>query len=234
MIVGRDYRVVGHAEAFDPHQRRFKARAMTRTVLKDSVGFYDPDGADLTLLNEGRRPLLLDHERAVRSVVGVIEAAWVEADAVQVICRMGHGQAAEEAWQNIRAGIWTGVSLGNRITDLEPLPGGGYRVRAWQPHELSLVWSGWCPDAIIDDVPEERDFARIYAQAQQHRIRAQAKAAEAEQRSRGAITEGLRQRYQLIALELGAELGIEPQHAIAVANRVALKVGGQAEPASPA
>ena len=201
------FRPIGEAEAFDATARRAKFRAMTETPLvsRDGVGWYETSGCDLSLLETGRAPLLLNHSRDVRDVVGVIEAAWIEGAAVVVIARFGHGEAAELAWQNVSAGIWRNCSLGNYVTDADRRENGSTIIRQWQPHELSLTFQGRCPDAACDP---SWDLNSLYRDVVEHKEEARRKAAIADARDKHT-TEERRLDYLLgIADSIAQDLGL--------------------------
>jgi hypothetical protein len=191
---------------------------MTMTRLRDRAGWFVPAGADLTLLNGGRCPVLLDHNHSIRDVVGVIEAAWIEAETVVVIGRIGHGADAETAWQNIQAGIWRNVSLGNNVMDTERR-GDAIIIRSWRPHELSLVWSGACPDAHIDS--DSFDMEALHRRVREMRAEAAEQGERASHTLRETFATSTRDRYRDMAHELAAELSISTHEADAAANRIA-------------
>lgn len=214
----RKFHALGHAEAHDPTQRRFIARAMTMTPLVGTAGWFVPAGADLSVLNTGRCPVLLDHSTTVRDVVGVIETAWIEGEAVMLLARMGVGASADLAWQNLAAGVWCNVSLGNSPLEMERRDNGAYIFKRWQPYELSLVWSGWCPDASVE---RNYDLAAIYAKLEaSRRARAQDAAQKAEQEL-ASLTAAIRERWQRVAVELAPELGIPTERVVQAAESAA-------------
>lgn len=106
----------------------------------DTPAWLDMAGADLSFLNTGRAPLLLDHCRDVRSLVGVVERAWIEGDAAYALVRFAESTArARQAWNLMRERVLVNVSMGlyllrQELTD--PLMAA--RVRWWRPYEVSL------------------------------------------------------------------------------------------------
>ena len=141
--------------------RRSKRRAVLRFAsavpgwgLDGAPALLDMAGADLSLLNSGRAPLLLDHYQDFGSVVGVVERAWIEGDAAFASVRFAESVArGREAWELVREGVLSNVSMGFsalRVADADPRR---CRVRWWRPFELSLCavpadWKArvWRPD----------------------------------------------------------------------------------------
>lgn len=220
MSLSDTWHMLGATEAAAPAGRRFKARAMTLAPLVRGGGYFDPAGADLSLLNSGRCPVLLDHDYSVRNVVGAIEAAWLEDEAVWIIARMGFGEAAETAWRNIEAGIWRSVSLGQSVEHVAR-DGDHYVVRRWRPFEVSLVWSGNCPDARI---VQNSDLAAIQRELIDRRRAEADRAARLKREQEAETLNSLRRTYRNIAALLAPELGIPVAEASAAADRVAEKV----------
>lgn len=141
--------------------RRSKRRAVLRFAsavpgwgLDGAPALLDMAGADLSLLNSGRAPLLLDHCQDFGSVVGVVERAWIEGEAAFASVRFAASVArGREAWELVREGVLSNVSMGFsllRVADADPRR---CRVRWWRPFELSLCalpadWKArvWRPD----------------------------------------------------------------------------------------
>lgn len=215
-----DWQILGHTEAAAPAGRRFKARAMTLSPLVRGGGYIDPAGADLSLLNTGRCPVLLDHTQRVQSVVGVVECAWLEDECVWVIARMGFGKAAETAWRNVEGGIWRNVSFGHSVEDVTR-DGNQLVVRRWRPFEVSLVWSGNCPDA---EILSDWDLPRIQRELTDRRRIEAERAAEAARRQDLELRSGTRRHYRTVAALIAPELGISADMAAAAAERAADKV----------
>lgn len=96
---------------------------------------------DLKRLKNGG-PLLVDHD--TRDHVGVIESVRIDDDRVgRAIVRFGRSARAEEVFRDVVDGIRQSVSVGYRINEavLEGEKDGisTYRVKNWQPYEVSLV-----------------------------------------------------------------------------------------------
>ena len=102
---------------------------------------HSPESVDLSRLNDGSHPLLVNHD--VNQVPGVVVRAWVGSD------RRGHARVkfsrsalGREVLQDVSDGIRRLVSVGYRITKQlsRELVDGVETVRfAWQPYEISIV-----------------------------------------------------------------------------------------------
>lgn len=102
----------------------------------------DRTAVRLGRLNDGRHPLLVDHD--TRDQVGVITRAWIGDDRVlRAIVRFGKSARAEEIFQDVLDGIRSLVSVGYRIHAMklvrESDAGDEYLVDDWEPHEASFV-----------------------------------------------------------------------------------------------
>jgi HK97 family phage major capsid protein len=87
-------------------------------------------------------PLLMDHDS--RDQVGVIEQVQIGKDRVaRAVVRFGRSARANEVFQDVIDGIRRNVSVGYVIHDAvleEERDGvGTYRVKSWEPYEVSLV-----------------------------------------------------------------------------------------------
>jgi len=102
----------------------------------------DMAGADLSLLNTGRAPLLVDHHRHHSGVIGGILRAWIEGERALAHVRFARTQAGEDALSLIRDGFGRSASVGFSYgpEDLEPSGTNGVHIlRRWRPFEISLV-----------------------------------------------------------------------------------------------
>ena len=104
---------------------------------------HDTKSIKLKRLKSGG-PLLMDHD--ARDHVGVIESVRIDADRVgRAVVRFGKSQRADEVWQDVKDGIRRNVSVGYLIHDAEMETAGKkgeadtYRVKSWEPFEVSLV-----------------------------------------------------------------------------------------------
>lgn len=202
------FRPVGAFEASDPTARRALFRASSNTPVRHAgqIGCFDPSGADLSVLNSGRAPLLLDHSRSIRDVIGVIESAWQEGSAILAIARFGEGPDAALAWANVSAGVWVNCSLGNQVLHCSRAGDGPVMIEQWTPTELSIVPQGWVHDAAVLPM---WDLAELQRQSVARREEARRK--EEAQRWRMQIegNDARRQQLHLIAAAIAPDLGLE-------------------------
>lgn len=82
-------------------------------ILDHSVG-----SVNLERLNDGRHPLLLNHE--TEDQIGVVESVTVGTDRVgRAVVRFGRSELAEEIFQDVQDGIRSLVSVGYMINEME-------------------------------------------------------------------------------------------------------------------
>jgi HK97 family phage major capsid protein len=110
-------------------------RAWGREVLD-----HDPRSVRLGRLTDGG-PVLLDHDPTKH--IGVVEQVRIGKDRVgRAVVRFGRGPEADAAFRDVVDGIRRHVSVGYQIHDaVEEMANGQsvYRVKDWEPYELSLV-----------------------------------------------------------------------------------------------
>jgi len=147
----------------------------------------DMAGCDLSLLNSGRAPLLLDHLRMHSGIVGGVVKAWTEGGQAFAHLRFARTPEADRALSMIRDGFGQNISAGFSFggDDLEPIGDSGARIcRRWRPHEISLVsvpasWNA----RILPHLDGEAAMARHLASADAasaHRRFAHARAAASD------------------------------------------------------
>jgi hypothetical protein len=100
--------------------------------------WYPPEEADLSLLQTGLAPLLLDHAHSADSVIGQIETAWIENGNLLALVRASLARRHAEVWNDIAAGILPHVSMGAIFTPAHA-EGGGFMCQGWRPYEISVV-----------------------------------------------------------------------------------------------
>jgi hypothetical protein len=107
----------------------------------------DDEAIDLGRLN-GRAQLLDSHRGVgVRSVLGVVEKAWVQGPKGRregrAVVRFSEREDVEPIWRDVKSGILSNISVGYRIDRAEKIERKGQvplvRAVAWTPLELSLV-----------------------------------------------------------------------------------------------
>lgn len=105
----------------------------------------DLSGADLTRLNSGAAPVLDGHQAAgVRSVIGVVERAWIDGKEGKATVRFSQRDDVDPILRDIQDGILRNVSIGYSIDEATLIPGQNgqpdtLRVTAFTPMEVSLV-----------------------------------------------------------------------------------------------
>lgn len=104
---------------------------------------HNPGEPDLTFLESGGAPLLMDHN--ARDQVGVVERVSLGADRkLRATVRLGRGARAEEAWRDVADGIRRNVSVGYELLEVreESARQGkprSFRAVRWRPLEVSFV-----------------------------------------------------------------------------------------------
>lgn len=101
-----------------------------------------PDHVRLDRLNKGA-PLLDSHENwSLRSVLGVVESAWLNGKEGRATVRFSKRAEVEPIFQDVRDGILRNISVGYRKHKTERDETGTTPVERaidWEPYELSLV-----------------------------------------------------------------------------------------------
>jgi len=105
--------------------------------LKEVISHAD-GCADLSRLNSGVGPLLLNHDPDKQ--IGVVEKAWISNGRGYAIVRFGPSALAEEVWQDVKAGVRRAVSFAYNTEKVEaPKRDGTYAVTKWTALEISIV-----------------------------------------------------------------------------------------------
>jgi Escherichia/Staphylococcus phage prohead protease len=138
----RAYSVL-EVKSIDSEQRTIEGIASTPSV--DRIGdIVEPLGAKFTL------PIPLLHHHQHNAPVGHVIAAKAGKDGISVKARLAKitepgalKDRVDLAWQEIKAGLIRGLSIGFKPIDMEPIdpkdPFGGLRFSTWNWYELSLV-----------------------------------------------------------------------------------------------
>jgi len=107
----------------------------------DEVLDHDERAIDLSFLNSGRAPLLMDHDP--NRQIGVIESVDLDSDTrrLRATVRFGRNGLAKEAFDDVVDGIRANISVGYAVNKMEKddKRDNTYRVTAWRPMEASLV-----------------------------------------------------------------------------------------------
>lgn len=112
----------------------------------------EPGAVDLSLLNSGRAPFVVDHVEDIDHTLGVVERAEIKGTG-RAFVRFSDRQEMAGLIGDIKSGVLANVSMGARITGelvkAEPVEKGIPHLRAtkWQPFHVSLVSRGADPSA---------------------------------------------------------------------------------------
>jgi len=100
---------------------------------------HSKDAMDLSFLESGRAPLLLDHDPEKQ--VGVIESISLDDSArrLRATVRFGKGALAREAFDDVTDGIKANVSIGYSVQKMERTSEDTFTVKKYRIHEASLV-----------------------------------------------------------------------------------------------
>lgn len=203
-------------ESLDPGQRRIMCRAMTSHPTRGGAVRFRPETAHLAPMHSGVLPLLLEHGRDTRTVVGVVEAGWLEGSDLFAIARFGHSDEALAAWADVEAGVLRGCSLGNTGGDVFRHPCGTTEVSGFTPIELSLTASPWIPDAEL----VSHDGAVIHATFLQQRAEWLDRQATAEAAGRAEAERMRLEHLNLIAAAIAPDLDLPVEQVQAAMRRL--------------
>lgn len=99
---------------------------------------HSADAIDLSFLNSGRAPLLLDHDPTKQ--IGVIESVYLDDRKLRANVRFGRSAMASEVYQDVADNIRGNVSIGYVVNKMVKDEGSRiYRVKSWTPLEVSVV-----------------------------------------------------------------------------------------------
>jgi phage major head subunit gpT-like protein len=108
----------------------------------------------LERLNNGAPFLGVHNQHELRSVLGVVEKAWVEGGEGRALVRFSQRPDADEVFRDVKDGILRNISVGYAVhryevieEDDDKLP--TYRAVDWEPMELSLVPVGFDDSAKV-------------------------------------------------------------------------------------
>lgn len=140
------YRAMGMEKGpIDEETRRVRMAISSEEPVERSFGQevleHSEDAIDLSFLNSGRAPLLLDHDPERQ--IGVIESAELDSSArrLRATVRFGRNGLAKEAFDDVTDGIRANISVGYAIKKMErdARDGNKYVAKSWRPVEASLV-----------------------------------------------------------------------------------------------
>lgn len=125
-------------------ERRVQMSISSETPVARSFGdevlVHSPEAIDLSFLNSGRAPLLLDHDPEKQ--IGVIESVDLDANArkLRANVRFGKSALASEVYGDVADNIRGNVSIGYSINKMvKSSDGRTFRATNWRPMEASIV-----------------------------------------------------------------------------------------------
>jgi HK97 family phage major capsid protein len=130
-------------EVVDQATRRVKIAVSSEAPVERSFGIeildHNEGSVDLSFLNSGRAPLLLDHDPTKQ--IGVIESANLDGSArrLRATVRFGKNGLAEEVFGDVTDGIRGNISVGYQINKMDKEGRETYRATSWTPMEVSVV-----------------------------------------------------------------------------------------------
>jgi HK97 family phage major capsid protein len=131
-------------EAVVQDERRVNMAISSELPVERSFGSevldHSPESIDLSFLNSGRAPLLLDHDPEKQ--IGVIESVSLDGSArkLRATVRFGKSALASEVYGDVADNIRGNVSIGYSITKMvKENNGRTYRATNWRPVEASIV-----------------------------------------------------------------------------------------------
>ena len=115
----------------------FSSETPVTRYFGDEVLDHNRDSVDLTRLNGGAAPLLLNHDPD--RILGIVERAWID-ERRRGMARItwATNDLAVQVRKDVEAGVMPNISVGYSVLDAEQ-DAGVMRVTRWQPIELSVV-----------------------------------------------------------------------------------------------
>lgn len=130
-------------QVVDSGKRRVKVAVSSEEPVERSFGIeildHKPDSIDLSFLNSGRAPLLLDHDPTKQ--IGVVESVTLDglARRLRATVRFGKNGLAKEVFDDVEDSIRGNISVGYQINKLEKEGKDTFRAVSWMPMEVSIV-----------------------------------------------------------------------------------------------
>lgn len=131
------------AKPVEEDTRRVRMSISSEEPVERSYGKevleHSEEAIDMSFLNSGRAPLLLDHDPEKQ--VGVVESAELDGSArrLRATVRFGKGALAREAFDDVVDGIKANISIGYAVKKLERSDKDTFVAKSWKPLEASLV-----------------------------------------------------------------------------------------------
>jgi phage major head subunit gpT-like protein len=118
------------------------------------IGYYleelevSDTAVNLDRLNNGAPLLNVHNQWELRSVLAVVERAWLENGEGHALVRFSQREDADEVFRDVKDGILRNISVGYTVHHYALVEGGDdtlplYRADDWEPMELSLVPVGF-------------------------------------------------------------------------------------------
>ena len=136
--VQRRYLTIDKPQAdSDQLEFSFSSETPVTRYFGDEVLDHDRQAVDLSRLNGGAAPLLLNHDPD--RVLGIVERAWID-EKRRGMARINWAtnDLAVQVRKDVEAGVMPNISVGYSVLDAEK-EGEVMVVRKWQPIELSVV-----------------------------------------------------------------------------------------------
>ncbi len=132
-------------EMVDEDDRRVSMSISSEEPVERSFGLevleHTDESIDLSRLNSGHAPLLLDHD--LTKQIGVVERTYLDkADRkLRSVVRFGKSELAREVYNDVKDGIRSNVSIGYQVKNMEAKNdrSGTVSVNSWLPYEASIV-----------------------------------------------------------------------------------------------
>ncbi len=131
------------AKPVEEDTRRVRMSISSEEPVERSYGKevleHSEEAIDMSFLNSGRAPLLLDHDPEKQ--VGVVESAELDGSArrLRATVRFGKGALAREAFDDVVDGIKANISIGYAVKKMERSEKDTFVAKSWKPLEASLV-----------------------------------------------------------------------------------------------
>ena len=135
--------VSAEKEVIDVDARRVQIAVSSEEPVERGYGNevldHSERSIDLSFLNSGRAPLLLDHDP--RQQIGVVESVTLDGSArrLRATVRFGKNGLAKDVFDDVSDGIRSNISVGYQVNKLEQDGKGSYRAVDWLPMEVSVV-----------------------------------------------------------------------------------------------
>jgi hypothetical protein len=132
--------------------------------IEDSL---EAGAVDLSLVRQGRCPLLMEHSCRVEYLLGQVLAAEVQGPVMHAVVRFARGPDADRLWGMLEDGFPLSLSAGALVQHAVAVEGSSgarvWRVTRWQLREVSVVVYGKDKDAYLRSLGRDEDAATMVA-----------------------------------------------------------------------